>query len=236
MMYRKISNIAEKELIEKELNVTYKFPKLYTTSSVIDGTEESTLSVVTSENPNEVSYAIWGLLPASYTDEWSEFQKAFSTLTVHKDHLDSNKIFREPYQNRRCIIIITGFFIYHLHKGSLYPYYVYLNTKKPLYVAGVYNTLDDGFITCSMVMSKANGIVEKIQNLNSTMPLFVSGDYLNTWLNSDASKVDIDNILNSSCELELKSHPIAKEFFKNDIEYDSMLEPVFYEDIPKALF
>lgn len=233
MMYRKISNIAEKELIEKELGVTYKYPKLYTTSSVIDGTEESTLSVVTSENPNQVSYAIWGILPTNYTDEWSEFQKAFSTLSVHRDDLNSNKIFQEPYRHRRCIIIITGFFIYHLHEGSLYPYYVYLNTKKPLYVAGVYNTLDDGFITCSMVMTKATGVVDSIQNLNNTMPLFVSGDCYNTWLDSNANKTDIDNILYKPCELELKSHPIAKEFFKNDIEYDAMLEPVLYKDIPR---
>ena len=232
MMYRKISNIAEKELIEKELGVTYKYPKLYTIHSVIDGSEESTLSVVTSENPDQISYAIWGILPTSFTDEWSEFQKAFSTLSVHRDDLNSNRIFQEPYRHRRCIIIITGFFIYHLHNGSLYPYHVYLNTKKPLYVAGLYNTLDDGFITCSMVMTKATGVVDSIQNLNDDMPLFVSGDCYNTWLDSNANKADVDNILFNPCHLELKSHPIAKEFFKNDIEYDTMLEPVFYKDIP----
>ncbi len=231
-MYKKISNIAERGLIEKELGIRYKFPRLYTPSSVIDGTQEATLSIITMDQPNRISYAIWGLLPNRYEGEWIDFQKVINTLNVPKENLNSNGIFEEPYQKRRCLIIATGFFIYHLYNGSLYPYYVYLNDNKPFYIAGVYNILDDGFITCSMLMTKAAGIVDEIQNLSTTMPIFIPDDLRNCWLDSKADMGEINHIINLPNALELKAHPIAKEFFKNDITYESMLEPVYYEGIP----
>ncbi|KAA1242708.1 SOS response-associated peptidase [Aquimarina sp. RZ0] len=231
-MYKKISNIAEREFIENELGIKYKFPRLYTPSSVIDGTQEATLSIITMDNPDHILYAIWGLLPDNYEGEWSDFQKALDTLNVPKENLHSRGIFKEPYYKRRCLIIVTGFFIYHLYNGTLYPYYVYLDDKKPFYIAGIYNILDDGFITCSMLMTKTTGIVNKIQNLNTTMPIFVPNNLSDIWLNSKTDMDEIDYILNLPNALKLKAHPIAKEFFKNDISYESMLKPVYYEGIP----
>ncbi|PKV50210.1 putative SOS response-associated peptidase YedK [Aquimarina sp. MAR_2010_214] len=231
-MHKKVSNIAERQLIEKELGIKYKFPKLYTPNSVIDGTQETTLSVITMDQPDHISYAIWGLLPYNYEGEWSDFQKALDTLNVPKENLNSNGIFEEPYHKRRCKIIVTGFFIYHLHNGSLYPYYVYLESKKPFYIAGIYNTLDDGFITCSILTTKATGIVNKIQNLNASMPIFIPDNLSNIWLDSQADIRKISHILGLDNTLKLKAHPIAKEFFKNNISYDSMLDPVYYQGIP----
>ncbi|SEL95421.1 Putative SOS response-associated peptidase YedK [Aquimarina amphilecti] len=231
-MYKKISNIAKRETIEDEFGIRYKFPRLYTPRSVIDGTEESTLSVITTDQPDHISYAIWGLLPTNYIDEWSDFQKVLSTLNVSQEQLHAKGIFQEPYHQRRCVIVATGFFIYHLHKGALYPYYVSQKNKKPFSIAGIYNTLDDGFITCSMIMTKASGIVNEIQNLNATMPIFIDSKYRNTWLDSKADLGEIDYILNLPNRLQFTAHPIAKEFFRNEISYSSMLEPANYKGIP----
>ncbi|MFD2565120.1 SOS response-associated peptidase [Aquimarina rubra] len=231
-MYKKISNIAERELIEKEVGVRYRFPKLHTPTPVLDGSEECTISIITMDNPHYISYGIWGILPSDYKEEWSDFQKVYNTLHLPKESLNSNGIFQEPYQQRRCIIIVTGFFVYHLYQGSFYPYYVYLKNKKPFYIAGIYNVLDDGFITCSMLMTRATGIVETIQNLNTSMPIIISKNSLNTWLNEETSTEELNHILDNSNTSELCAHPIAKEFFKNEISYDSMLSPVFYKGIP----
>ncbi len=231
-MYRKISNIAERELMEKELGVPFKFPKLYSPNSVINGTDESTLSIITVENPDYISYAIWGLLPNNFVDEWMDFQNILNTLTVSKENLNSNGIFQEPYHKRRCLIIVTGFFTYHLYNGSLYPYYIYQANNKPFCIAGIYNTLEDGFITSSMLMTKATGIIKKIQNLNSDMPVLIPKTFYNTWLDNTADMNEIHHIINQHNLIELKAHPIAKEFFKNGISYETMLEPVEYKGIP----
>ncbi|MHA7056936.1 SOS response-associated peptidase family protein [Aquimarina sp. M1] len=231
-MYKKISNIAERELIENEVGIRYKFPQLHFPMQVIDGSEECTLSIITMEDPTFISYGIWGLLPEDYMDEWTDFQKVRNTLYVSRQDLNSDEIFQEPYLQRRCLIIATGFFVYHLYRGSLYPYYVYLKNKKPFYIAGIYNVLDDGFITCSMLMTKSKGLIENVQNLNKSMPLVIPKKYQNTWLDVHADKKELDYILENWEMPDLCAHPIAKEFFKNDISYDSMLTPVYYEGIP----
>ncbi len=231
-MYNKISNIAERELIEKEVGVDYRFPNLHSPTPILDGLEECTLSIVTMENPDYISYGIWGMLPSNYKDEWSDFQKVYNTLHVAVKHVKSKGIFQESYQKRRCIIIVTGFFIYHLHNGYLYPYYVYLKSKKPFYIAGIYNVLDDGFITCSMIMTKATGVVKTIQNLDTTMPVIISKNSYSAWLKKDYDTEELNIILDNAKTPELGAHPIAKELFKNDISYDSMLTPVYYKGIP----
>ncbi|GAA4271971.1 SOS response-associated peptidase family protein [Aquimarina gracilis] len=231
-MFKKVSNIAKKELIEREIGATFRFPKLYVPNPVIDGTEESTLSIVTMDNPKRISYAIWGILPNNYVDEWEDFQKVFSTLSVSKENLNSDGFFQEPFRKRRCLIIVTGFFIYHLYNGSLHPYYVYQSNKKPFCLGGIYNILDDGFITCSMLLTKASGIINKIQNLNTNMPILIPKKSYQTWLDPESKTDKINNIINDSEIPKFYAHPIAKEFFKNNISYDSMLAPVYYKNIP----
>ncbi|GGX04865.1 SOS response-associated peptidase [Aquimarina muelleri] len=233
-MYNKVSNTAERKMIENEFGVTFKFPKLYKPSPVINGAEEATLSIITMENPDIISYGIWGILPNDYKDEWMDFQNVLSTLSVNKKNLNRDFLFKKPFRYRRCLIIVTGFFINHLHNGHLYPYYVYLNTKKPFCLAGVYNTLDDGFLTCSIVVTNTFGVINKIQNINSKMPVVVPKDLYKLWLNQDSTSEQLNDLIVPS-SLKFQAHPIAKEFFKNGISYESMLEPVYYKDIPNRL-
>ncbi|TPN84458.1 SOS response-associated peptidase [Aquimarina algicola] len=233
-MYKKLSNIANRKTIEREMGVNFKFPRLYSPSHIIDGEKESTLSIITMDDPDSLSFGIWGLLPDQYEDDWEDFQKVHNTLKVSRKKLEVNKIFQEPFEERRCLIVITGFFIYHLYSGSLYPYYVYSKEEKPFCLAGVYNVLEDGFITVSLITKESNGIIKKIQNLNTDMPVVISKRFYNTWLNNNVDKLELDNIIETSSTENLIAHPIAKEFFKNDILYESMLDPVLYKNIPKV--
>ncbi len=231
-MIKQVSNTAEREYLEKNIGIPFKYPKLYTPNSVIDGNYESTISVITTDNPNHISFAIWGVLPPDYNDDWEDFQKVLSTLTVTKKQLSSDELFVPTLQQRRCLVIVTGFFIYHLHNGSLHPYYVYQETKKPFCLGGIYNTLSDGFITSSIIVTESHGIISKIQNLSNDMPLVIPEGFYNTWLDRNATKSEINNVLNHITLQKFKAHPIAKEFFKNKISYESMLDPVYYKNIP----
>ncbi|SHJ10941.1 SOS response-associated peptidase [Aquimarina spongiae] len=231
-MLKQVSNIANRERLENEMGVPFKYPKLYVPNPVIDGNYESTLSVITLDNPDYISFAIWGILPFDYYDDWKDFQKVLQTITTTKDKLSSDYFFEQPYQQRRCLVVVTGFFIYHLYQGSLHPYYVYLENQQPFCMGGIYNTLSDGFITSSILLTESKGIISKIQNLNNTMPLVIPKEFYQTWLDSKAPRDKLDTILDHTSVPKFRSHPIAKEFFKNDIAYTSMLDPVYYKNIP----
>ncbi len=86
-MFYKISNVATRESIENKFQVSFEFPKLYKPQGLIDGLTESTISIITLADPNKVTYAILGLLPENFEDNWSVFQDVVNTLNVKFDTL-----------------------------------------------------------------------------------------------------------------------------------------------------
>lgn len=232
-MYNKISNIADRRMIETEFGIKFKYPKLYRKSFIINGANEATIPLITTEQPGIINFGIWGILPSNYKEEWIDFQNVLDTLSVARDRIKSDELFEQPFKLRRCLIVVTGFFIHHLHEGVLYPYYVYEKNKKPFALAGIYNVMDDGFITCSIVVTDTSGLLASIENIDTKMPVILSEEHRNLWLSNYATKKELYNIIEDTHQIELLAHPIAKEFFKNDIVYNSVLDPVNYKDIPK---
>lgn len=232
-MCYKISNIASKEEIEHTFNATFKFPKLHTKMPVIDGLVESPVSIIKMSKKEEVTLAIWGLLPETFQDDWQYFQNVQNTLNVNLKEIGEDPKYDNALQERRCLIIATGFFTYYLHEGNLYPYYVHLPSNEPFAIAGVYNELDDGFVTCSIVVSKANDFIKEIHHSDTSMPVVLDKLNQNMWLNANTSEALIETSIETTSELPFHAHTIAKEFHKLGVDFDSVLDPVSYRNLPK---
>lgn len=234
-MCKKISNVIDKDTLERTFKATFSYGSLYKKQAVINGAVESSLSVITQANPSEISFAIWGLLPSTYQDEWFHFQSVYHTLNCTVEELHRNSFFGGCIEDQRCLILVSGFFVYHLKNGVLYPYYVYHDQGLPISIGGVYTQLDDGFLTVALIMKESDAAIRAIQNIESTMPLIIEEKDRNDWLSTTTSKAQIEHQLVSKEDHHLKAHPVAREFFKNDIIFDGILEPVDYENIPKVL-
>ncbi|WP_044403717.1 SOS response-associated peptidase family protein [Lacinutrix sp. Hel_I_90] len=230
-MYYKLSNTAEIDTVENELKRHFKYPKIYETEKIINGFKENTVSVITSDNPHIIEYGIWGILPMPFKDDWETFQQVSNTLNINRSDLRKNKWCKDAFLKRRCLIIITGFFTSYLKNGSVYPYLVYSPLKSTITLGGIYNILEDGFITCSPILTSANSFIRTIHNINSKMPLIINEEQREEWLDDKKLK-NLDYFIYCSQQTALKGRPIAKEFYKNDIIYDSILEPVSDQDIP----
>ncbi|WP_452598371.1 SOS response-associated peptidase [Pontimicrobium sp. MEBiC01747] len=234
MCYR-ISNTANKTAIEKTFNASFKYPKLHKKSPVIDGLTESSVAIITMLNKQQISLAIWGILPETYQDDWQHFQNVQNTLNVSLDVIKEDEKYAKALMHRRCIVIVTGFFTYYLHDGDLYPYYVHQESNEPFAIAGIFNELDDGFITCSLIVSKANSFIKKIHNSNILMPVVLDKFNREKWLDFNATEEIVTTVVNTAPQLAFKAHPIAKEFHKLGVDFDSALHPVNYNNIPKAM-
>lgn len=229
-MYYKLSNTAAREEIEFEFDSLFRYPKLYEPVSVINGLEETSLPIITADDQNSISFGIWGLLPERYNDDWKVFQNTINTLNIPSENITFNHWTDICLKNRRCLVLITGFFASYLHEGDIYPYYVYSRDKKPFSVAGIYNQLEDGFVTVGIIIVPPNGLIKKIQNIDFGMPLALDKEKQQIWLGNE----EVDNLISEPCNFDLIAHPIAKELFNKGISYDSMLEEVEYEHIPKV--
>lgn len=230
-MYFKLSNTAERGQMEQLFGVSFKHPHLYRPEVIINGLNEANLPVITSMEPKLVSPAIWGLLPKGYNEDWSIFQNSSNTLNIDENQLDSDLWFVSAFERRRCLILVTGFFTSYLKNGELFPYYVGLKSKAPFFLAGIYNVLEDGFISCALVVGKANNFVKRFQNVVDYMPIIITQDKANQWLDRNTPLKQAKCLLTEPQKANLRANPIAKELFNRNISYDSMLEPFDYPNL-----
>ena len=196
MLYR-ISNTAEKSTIEDEFGLVFKYPKLYRPLQIINGLTEETLSIITMDNPTIISFGIWGILPEKFEGDWDEFQQINNTLVIDENLRSSDLWHTLSLDKRRCSVIVNGFYTSLLIDGHLNYYHVHHISKKPFILAGIYNILQDGFITCSILTVKSNSFIRDIHNVNREMPLTLSSENSKIWLNSQSSVSDIKSMINS---------------------------------------
>lgn len=234
-MYHKLSNTASKTTLEKEFNRPFKHPNLFQKQVLINGIDEVTIPIISMEEADLMVPAIWGLLPEGFKDDWGVFQDIFNSLNLNIHSLSNPSWYSDALLQRRCLIPVTGFFTSYLIDGILYPYYFHRRSGLPFCLTGIYNKLDDGFLTCSIITTHTNQNLKAIQNIDGTVPMMLPKDLYDTWLRQDLNENDIQNLLNATPDFKLIAHPISKEFFKNNISYTSMLEPVYYEAAPTGM-
>lgn len=201
-MYYKISNTAAKDTIENKFKVKFEFPNIYKPESVIEGLNESTVPVILAHDNKCIKFAIWGLLPEDFEDNWSVFQEMLNTLNVKVETLkNGNALYYNALYHRRCVIVATGFFTSVLRNGSMERCHVHLKNHEPFALAGVFNQLNDGFLTCSLLVTNVSGSFKNVPNISDIKPLVLNDIELSLWLNESSSR----SIIHEICESH-KSH------------------------------
>lgn len=234
-MYHKLSNTASGLNLEAEFNTPLKYPHLYRKEILINGEEEATIPIITMGDSGYMVPAIWGILPENFKDDWSDFQSVYNSLYLSLEELEHLSWCSDALKKRRCLIPITGFFISYLINGEIYPYYFHKNSDTPFCLTGIYNTMQDGFITCSIITTTTDHELKKPKNLGRTIPIILPKELHKEWLRGDLTEDKIKGILKSTSDFKLTAHPISKEFFKNNISYSSMLSRANYEMAPDII-
>lgn len=204
-MFYKISNTTTIEAIEKKFEVPFEFPNLYRPQKIIEGLKEATVSVITLNEPEKIKYAIWGLLPENFEDNWSVFQDIFNTLNVKYETLtDGNQLYNNALENRRCIVIATGFFTTILRDGMVERCHVHLSNNEPFAIAGIYNQLSDGFLTCSLLVTEISETFKDIPNISNLKPLVLNKSEIKRWLDKSFSLDNIENLFQNHHSLNFE--------------------------------
>lgn len=230
-MYYKLSNIANVETMERVFGLPFKYPHIHLKNPLINGLEEEILPIITDTNANEIQFGIWGILPQNYKEDWEVYQKTQNSL-----HFDAKALaFSNKFSmQKRCVIIVTGFFLSYLSKGEIYPFYTYPKSKTPFAIAGIYNTTYDGYTTCSLILTDIAPKASKYHNISKRMPLILSHDNFENWLSPQFKQV-LNHNLEDFERMNFQCHPIAREFYKNNILYESFLDASEYESLATPL-
>lgn len=242
-MYYKLSNTAERETLENHFAIPFKYPNLYKPIRVINGFNEESLSIITSEEHNLISFGIWGILPQEYQEDWKDFQSLTNTLHITDSKIHSEAWYKNALIHRRCLILVTGFFTAYLRKGIIYPYFVSRPSGTPFCMAGIYNYTEDGFITCSFLTVKKDKFVKQVHNISEEMPLILSGYLQRKWIspNPNEDLQEINKIIKHPSHIDLQAHPIPMDFHKNPRSLNAMdsfklIEREYYNKITNDRF
>ena len=212
------------------------------------GFEHPKLLCFCNDNPSEPEALEWGLIPSWTTDAEQAQTLQNKTLNARIETLHEKASYAEAYQNRRCIIMLDGFYE-HFHKGSKkYPHLIRHQDEKPMVMAGLWDVwLDDAGVeqkTITMVTCKANSFMSAIHNnpklKEPRMPLILEDELVNQWLgdmNEDELKAFQQSAEAKTKNLKLKSHTVKPLKGKQALgNTESVLKEVQYAELQPGLF
>ncbi|MGM0580561.1 MAG: SOS response-associated peptidase [Bacteroidota bacterium] len=157
----------------------------------ITGFEHPKLPVITNENPDEFNLLQWGLIPFWTKDEQQANEMHNKTINARGESMFEKPAFRKAAANRRCIIMVDGFFEHHHKHKQLVPYYISLKDNAPISLAGIWEQWENPengkqISTMSVVTTNANPLMAEIHNnpklKEARMPLILPAELESEWL------------------------------------------------------
>ena len=139
-----------------------------------------------------VSMARWGLIPPNSPDGTTKL----NTYNARDDSLLMERsLFLRPFEKRRCLLIGTSF----IEQGDRYekrvPIEVVPQRGAPYCYAGLWERWGEGdakFESCTMITTEPN---EVIAPFHSRMPVLLTKEEGEFWLDRNASRADLLSLL-----------------------------------------
>ncbi|MHA7941789.1 SOS response-associated peptidase family protein [Formosa sp. 3Alg 14/1] len=212
-MFYQISNIANRVSVEDTLSAKFKFPHLYKPKKRIDGTAESVLPILTAKDNKHLQYAIWGMLPESFRGDWKPYQNNQNTLNIKTGTLKKHLEFYRDSEVKRCLVPMTGYMDFSMSEGEVTPFFVNHTKNTPFCVAGIYNQLEDGFFTFSIIIQ--DHLDEHSNSISKFQPAILKRELHDRWLNPKIDTLHALELLEESHDYILNRFPTSTHLLLN---------------------
>jgi putative SOS response-associated peptidase YedK len=203
-----IKAISELSEFAKELSKrAYANTDEYVPAEKVSGFGFPRLPVITQERPNEIQLFKWGLIPAWATDD-NALELARMTLNAREDTIFEKPSFRDSIGSKRCVLAINGFYEWRHEGKAKIPYFIALKDKKPLTLGCIYSVWK-GQETFSIVTTNANPLMEYIHNTKKRMPLIISREEIDRWIDPNLTKTEIKELMQPFDENDMDAKLVA---------------------------
>lgn len=169
-----------------------------------NGFNHPDIPVITNENKDEIQLYSWGLIPFWVKDPKQAVDISKKTLNARGEDIFQKPSFRNAARKKRCLVLVDGFFEYHWHQGSAYPYYIQMKSGDPMLLAGLWESWhyrEAGMQrnSCSIVTTRANSMMTYIHNQpkgseGSRMPVIIPEGLEKKWLQEIRDTLDQEEI------------------------------------------
>jgi putative SOS response-associated peptidase YedK len=234
-----ISYALKREDIELRFDTRFQDPDVYEPVYHVSAFSLPKAPVITNEEERNIKMMNWGLIPFWVKDQKTAEDIRLKTFNARSETMFEKPSFRTSIKNKRCIVIVDGFFEWQLVKGKNYPYYIQSAEKGAFAMAGIWDTwtnkaTEEKLSTFSIITTKANPLLEKIHNKKKRMPAILRREDEFRWLEADITKEDVYSILSPVADSALSAHTVSKLVSNRrrmNTNVAEVIEPLEYEEL-----
>lgn len=209
-MAKRVAFFAQKQEIEKYYNIETNKESLFEAHyNLSPGHQLPT--IFPDDGDVEIHRVRWGK---------SENSKTIKTTIERESVLDN----LENESVRRCILPLSGFFIWKEDEEKNHPFFVRLLNNSVMSIAGIYHDFDQEFV--SIITTEANTLVQPMSDL---MPLMLDRPLALQWLDPG---IDTDALLEKAQNLFLLTDLSVLRVSK-EVNDPSKNKPELIQPIPK---
>jgi putative SOS response-associated peptidase YedK len=167
----------------------------------------------------EARLLTWGLIPS-----WSKERKGF--INARSETIRNKPSFSESFQIRRCLIPADGFYEWQRSGKIAQPYFFQMRDESQFAFAGIWDEwqADETAIeSCAIITTTAN---ELVASIHDRMPVILSPDSQDSWLDGDSDPVTLRNLLAPFPASEMASHAVSYDVNHPKIDDQYLTRPV----------
>lgn len=146
------------------------------------------VAVISNENPNEMTFYKWGLIP-SWAKDPSMGNKM---INARSETAHEKPAFRAAFKRRRCLIPANGFYEWAKSGKEKKPMFVHLKNQELFAFAGlweVWHSAEGDIInSCTILTSEPNELVKPLHN---RMAVIMREEDYDTWLSPDELPAEV---------------------------------------------
>ena len=217
---RRLKGIIDERILATEIEAIYKRtgPVYY-----VNGFNHPDIPVITNKNSDHLESMTWGLIPFWVKDPEQAVALSKRTLNARGEEMFDKPSFRNAARNKRCLILLDGFFEYHWQNGKSYPYCIKMANDEPMLLAGLWETWKyekESLIrhTFSIVTTNANSLMAHIHNKPKAsegprMPVILPKGLEMEWLgaaNDPPGQQKVEEMIRPYDESELLAYTVPR--------------------------
>lgn len=152
------------------------------------------------QRPRNYRLMLWGLIPP-----WAKEKSGKILINARSETAHEKPSFRAAFKRRRCLIPANGFYEWQSSKQGKQPFYFHLAGHQLFALAGLWETWQD-IQTCTILTTTANEI---LQPIHARMPVMLSPDKYDTWLNPKMSVAELQSLLHPFPSESMEAYPVS---------------------------
>ncbi len=184
----------------------------------------------------KLEMAHWEFIPfwINSAGELEAVREKHTTLNAKGETLLTSPMFSKAARERRCLMLSSGFYEWRHYRGKTYPYFIRVKWRDMFYQAGIWQPWTDKesgerMNTFALVTTKANPLLSKIHNKRKRMPVILTDELKEEWMQKDLSDQRIKAIATFQFPAQALEYWTICRDFREALHPQ---EPFTYEDLP----